>query len=106
MTKKWYFKYNPQTFDFIPGAILAEEQPENTTDIEPSGVMNPVWNPSTNSWTGQSLDDWLNNQKENTRKTVDQTQQQIAQLAIQVMQDNAKLTARVKALEEKEGNNV
>ena len=106
MTKKWYFKYDPKTFEFIPGAILSEEQPENTTDIEPSGVMNPVWNSSTNSWTGQSLNDWLNSQKENTGKPVDQTQQQISQQAIQVMQDNAKLTARVKELEAKEGNNV
>lgn len=107
MTKKWFFKYDPdKENEFIPGAILSEEQPENATDVEPNGFHGlPKWNESSHKWEGQSLADWLQEQKKNDIKQVDQTQQ-LAQLAMQVMQDNAKLTARVKALEAKEANNV
>ena len=106
MEKKWYFKYDPQTFEFIPGAILAEEQPENTTDIEPTGFYGlPKWNPSTNSWTGNSMDDYLAEQKANAKQPVD-PQQQLANLAMQVMLTNQKLTARISALESKEAKNV
>lgn len=107
MEKKWYFKYNPQTFEFVPGAVLAEEQPDNATGVEPSGLMNPVWNPSTNSWTGQSMDDYLAEQKANAKQQVDPNQQALASLAMQVMKTNAALSARITALEaEKEAKNV
>ncbi|CAK1238721.1 unnamed protein product [Fructobacillus tropaeoli] len=106
--KKWWFQYDPQSFAFVPGAILAEEQPDNTTDVEPSGVMNPVWNPSTKTWTGESIENYLAEHKANAKQQTN-PQQQLAQLSMQVMQlmrSNAELTARVKAFETKEGNNV
>ncbi|CAK1230070.1 unnamed protein product [Fructobacillus cardui] len=103
-TSKWYFKYDPQTYAFIPGAV--HEQVDNSTEVEPSGLINPVWNPSTNSWTGQSMEDYLAEQKANAKPQVD-PQQQLANLAIQVMAMNQKLNARVTALEaEKEAKNV
>lgn len=107
MDKKWYFKFDPTTFEFVPGAILADEQPENATTIEPTGFYGlPKWNPTTNSWTGQPIDDYLAEQKANYQKQVDPNQQALASLAMQVMKTNAELTARVKALEAKEANNV
>ena len=103
----WYFKYDPNTFVFIPGAIRADEQPDNTTTVEPTGFYGlPKWNPSTNSWTGQSMDDYLAEQKANEQKQVDPNKQALASLAMQVMKTNAELTERVKALEAKETNNV
>lgn len=102
---KWYFKYDPQTYAFIPGAV--HEKVDNSTEIEPTGLINPVWNPSTNSWTGQSMEDYLAEQKKNANQNVDPQQQQLANLAIQVMAMNQKLNARITALEaEKEGKNV
>ncbi|CAK1233930.1 hypothetical protein [Fructobacillus cardui] len=81
MEKKWFFKFDPQTFEFVPGAILSEEQPENTTTVEPTGLYGlPKWNPSTNSWTGKSIDEYLAEQKANAQKQVDPQQQQLAQL--------------------------
>lgn len=100
MTKKWYFKYNPTTFEFIPGAIRADEQPENTTAVEPTGFYGlPKWNPSTNSWTGQSIGDYLAKQKANEKQQLDPNQAAMANLAIQLMQTNANLSARITALE-------
>ncbi|CAK1245431.1 unnamed protein product [Fructobacillus tropaeoli] len=104
-TSKWYFKFDPQTYAFIPGAV--HEYVDNSTEIEPTGLINPVWNPSTNSWTGQSMEDYLAEQKKNANQNVDPQQQQLANLAIQVMAMNQKLNARITALEaEKEGKNV
>lgn len=100
MEKKWYFKYNPQTFEFIPGAILAEKQPENTTDIEPTGFYGlPKWNPSTNSWTGQSIGDYLAEQKANAKQQLDPQQQQLNTIANQLLKQNIALSQRVSALE-------
>ncbi|CAK1248264.1 unnamed protein product [Fructobacillus fructosus] len=100
MEKKWYFKYNPQTFEFIPGSILAEEQPENTTDIEPTGFYGlPKWNPSTNSWTGQSIGDYLAEQKANAKQQLDPQQQQLNTIANQLLKQNIALSQRVSALE-------
>ncbi|CAK1228091.1 hypothetical protein [Fructobacillus tropaeoli] len=104
-TSKWYFKFDPQTYAFIPGAV--HEQVDNSTDVDPAGILNPVWNPSTNSWTGQSMEDYLAEQKANSQQNVDPQQQQVANLAIQVMAMNQKLNARITALEaEKEAKNV
>ncbi|KMK52938.1 hypothetical protein FEFB_13540 [Fructobacillus sp. EFB-N1] len=83
-TSKWYFKYDPQTYAFIPGAV--HEQVDNSTEVEPSGLINPVWNPSTNSWTGQSMEDYLAEQKKNAQQQVDPNQQQLAQLLQLIVQ--------------------
>ncbi|MBS9334992.1 hypothetical protein LQZ24_05865 [Fructobacillus sp. M1-13] len=97
---QWYFKYNPNTFEFIPGAIRAEEQPENTTDIEPTGFYGlPKWNPSTNSWTGQSIGDYLAEQKANAKQQLDPQQQQLNTIANQLLKQNIALSQRVSALE-------
>ncbi|NLS38291.1 hypothetical protein GHU05_05025, partial [Fructobacillus tropaeoli] len=66
---KWYFKYDPQTYAFIPGAV--HEKVENSTDVEPSGLVDPVWSPSTNSWTGKTYDEFLKEQQANQPTVVD-----------------------------------
>lgn len=100
MDKKWYFQYDPQTFELVPGAILADGQPENTTDVEPTGFYGlPKWNPSTNSWTGQSMDDYLAEQRANAKQQVDTQQQQLNTIANQLLKQNIALSQRVSALE-------
>ncbi|CAK1223818.1 unnamed protein product [Fructobacillus evanidus] len=107
--KKWYFLYDSETKELIPGARYEEEAPENATTVEPNGFKGlPKWNESLKKWEGQSLDEWLDNQKSNTSQQVDQNQQlaKLAMKVMQLMQSNADLTARVKAFEAKEGHNV
>ncbi|CAK1237507.1 hypothetical protein FFRU_160070 [Fructobacillus fructosus] len=92
MEKKWYFKYNPQTFEFIPGAILAEKQPENTTDIEPTGFYGlPKWNESDHKWEGQSLPDWLQEQKANDINQVDSDKQMLSSLMTTMMKQEMRI---------------
>ncbi|KMK53311.1 hypothetical protein FEFB_09850 [Fructobacillus sp. EFB-N1] len=97
---QWYFKFNPTTFEFIPGAIQSDEQPENTTTVEPTGFYGlPKWNQSTNSWTGNSMDDYLAEQKANAKQQVDTQQQQLNTIANQLLKQNIALSQRVSALE-------
>ena len=96
-TSKWYFKFDPQTYAFISGAV--HEQVDNSTEIEPTGLINPVWNPSTNSWTGQSMVDYLAEQKANAKQQVDTQQQQLNTIANQLLKQNIALSQRVSALE-------
>lgn len=109
MVKKWYFKYDPEKGnEFIPGAIRAEEQPENATDVEPTGFHGfPKWNESTKKWEGELLEDWLKEQKANQGQQVDSVQTQMVQMYQSFMQQqalanarDAKNEARIKALEE------
>lgn len=100
--KQWYFKFDPQSLEFIPGAIFADEQPDNTTNVEPTGLMNPKWNASTNSWTGQSVNDYLAEQKTSQKTNVNSVQQQLSTIANQFLQQNIALTKRVAELEAKE----
>lgn len=100
MEKKWFFKFDPQTFEFVPGAILSEEQPENTTTVEPTGFYGlPKWNPSTNSWTGQSIENYLAEQRDNAKQQINPQQQQLNTIANQLLKQNIALSQRVSALE-------
>jgi hypothetical protein len=96
-TSKWYFKYDPQTYAFIPGAV--HEQVDNSTEIEPSGLINPVWNPATNSWTGQSIGNYLAEQRDNAKQQINPQQQQLNTIANQLLKQNIALSQRVSALE-------
>lgn len=89
--KNWYFKYDPQTFEFVPGAILSAEQPDNTTAVDPSGFMNPVWNPSTNSWTGQTYEEFAQEQQAKYKPVYDPVQKQIAGLTQMMIAQQAEL---------------
>lgn len=92
MTKKWYFKYDPQTFEFVPGAVLAEEQPENATDVEPTGFYGiPKWNESAHEWEGESLTDWLQEQKANDINQVDSDKQMLSSLMTTMMKQEMRI---------------
>jgi hypothetical protein len=77
-TIKWYFKYDPATYAFIPGAV--HEKVDNSTDVEPTGLMNPVWSPSTNTWTGQTYEEFAQEQQAKYKPVSDPVQKQIAGL--------------------------
>lgn len=55
----WWASYDPETFKYT-GMRLSIEQPENATSIGIGDLINPVWNPTTNQWTGDNLSDQLN----------------------------------------------
>lgn len=56
--KTWWASYDPQTFAYN-GMRLSVDKPDNATDVGIGDLINPVWNPSTNQWTGDNLSDQL-----------------------------------------------
>lgn len=56
--KTWWSSFDPETFKYA-GMRLSIEQPENATSIGIGDLINPVWDPSANKWTGDSMDDEL-----------------------------------------------
>lgn len=56
--KTWWASFDPETFKYT-GMRLSVEQPENATSIGIGDLINPVWDPSANKWTGDSMDDEL-----------------------------------------------
>lgn len=62
----WWYGYDPNTFKYT-GMRLSVEKPTNATSISFNGLIDPVWNPDTNTWTGQDL----NVELQNIRETAD-----------------------------------
>lgn len=54
--KTWWVEYDPETLKYVRN-VKAVEQPVNTTEKEPTGLENAVFNPDTGEWTGDSLED-------------------------------------------------
>lgn len=97
---KWYFKYDPQTYAFIPGAV--HEKVENSTDVEPSGLIDPIWSPNTNSWTGKNYDEFLKEQQANQPTVVDPNQQALSMTANALLKRLIEQDKRITELESKE----
>lgn len=97
---KWYFKYDPATYAFIPGAV--HEKVDNSTDVEPTGLMNPVWSPSTNTWNGKTYDEFFKEQKANQPTVVDPNQQALSMTANALLKRLIAQDKRITELESKE----
>ncbi|GAO99825.1 hypothetical protein [Fructobacillus ficulneus] len=98
--KQWYFKFDPATKEFIPGAVFTEEQPDNSTTVDPatSGYIEPTWNGS--AWTGTvTREQWVQQQQAQQQSTPDPYQQQISTVANQLLKQNITLSQRVAVLE-------
>lgn len=60
--KTWWASYDPETFKYA-GMRLSVDKPANATDVGIGGMVNPIWNPTTNQWTGDNLSDQLDKLK-------------------------------------------
>lgn len=56
--KTWWASYDPKTFAYT-GMRLSVDKPDNATNVGIGDLINPVWNPLTNQWTGDNLSDQL-----------------------------------------------
>lgn len=56
--KTWWASYDPKTFAYT-GMRLAVDKPDNAPNVGIGDLINPVWNFSTNQWTGDNLSDQL-----------------------------------------------
>lgn len=57
---KWYYSFDSTTYEYIGMfTSYAGEQPVNTTEVPTGDLMDPIWNPATQMWTGKSFADEL-----------------------------------------------
>ncbi|CAK1236279.1 hypothetical protein [Fructobacillus fructosus] len=86
----WYFKYNPQTFELVSGAVCADEQPENSTTIDPAGTPYPVFNVAKQAWESDTVKiSELEERQKHQTQTPD-VQKQIADLYARVLNQELK----------------
>lgn len=102
----WFYKYDPQTKELVPGAIYSDEQPNNSTAVDPAGVMFPIWSAEKGAWLSDEKKLAAFNEQAGQKKA-DPVQAQMAQMYQIFMQQqalanvrDAKNEARIKALEE------
>lgn len=61
----WWYMFDASTYAYL-GMILTDVQPENTTDVAPGGVVNPIWDPTLKVWNGEDVDSKLDGLKTDT----------------------------------------
>ena len=54
--KKWYL-YDKDSNTYKFSYILSDEQPDNSTEVDPGNKVNPKWDGS--KWVGQTLDEFI-----------------------------------------------
>jgi hypothetical protein len=86
----WYFKYNPKTFELLPGAVCADEQPENSTTIDPAGTPYPVFNVTKQAWESDPVKLAELEERQKKQPQVQDVQKQIADLYARVLNQEMK----------------
>lgn len=102
MGQNIYFLYEPNTGHYLRG-VFADTKPANSTELEPTGLVDAVFNTDTNKWEGTSIADRMAKDKQNASVNIDPYQQQMASVSQMLMQKIAKqdleiaqLTAKIK----------
>lgn len=50
----WYYAYDKDTKKYT-GMILADQQPDFSTNIPIGNLSNPIWVPENNAWDGDNI---------------------------------------------------
>lgn len=98
MTEKtWWASYDPKTFTYT-GMRLSVDKPANATDVGIGDLINPVWNPTTNQWTGENLSDQLAKLQAEAEIDDNEDNEPIADLALVVADLQDTVNASVSSL--------
>ncbi|CAK1225818.1 hypothetical protein ACT5YR_00085 [Fructobacillus fructosus] len=102
MAQNIYFLYEPNTGHYLR-AVFADTKPANSTELEPTGLVDAVFNTDTNKWEGTSIADEMAKAKKSAADNVDPYQQRLASVAQMLLQKSAQqdikiaqLTAQIK----------
>lgn len=94
-----YFKFDPETKALIPGVIMSDTQPENSTTVDPVSFFGPsIWDEKTQTW-GITYDEYKKQNPEKFEVQIDPYQQQLSTIANQLLKQNIALSQRVDVLE-------
>lgn len=68
MNNNIFYMYDPNTFEYV-GVTISNYQPDYSTNISINGIVNPVFNPETQTWGGDSIDEISNDNASNETPT-------------------------------------
>ena len=80
----WWFIYDNQG-NYVR-AVYSDTQPDSSTNIDPSGLINPVFNPKTNTWSGDDVA--IDDKPSELEQIVMRQAMTIAQMQQMLMQQN------------------
>lgn len=69
MNNNVFYMYDPNTFEYV-GVTISNYQPDYSTNISTNGIINPVFNPETQTWDGDSIDEILNGTDETPTSSI------------------------------------
>ena len=80
MTQNTYFAYEPNTGHYLR-AIFADKCPDHATELEPTGLIEPVFNTATGKWEGDLIADKIAKAEKLAATSVDPYQQRLANIS-------------------------
>lgn len=80
----WWFVYDVNG-NYVK-AVYSDTQPDRSTNIDPSGLINPVFNQETNTWSGNNVA--IDDKPSELEQIVMQQAMTIAQMKQMLMQQN------------------
>lgn len=97
MAQNIYFLYEPNTGHYLR-AVFADTKPANSTELEPTGLVDAVFNTDTNKWEGTSIADEMAKAKKSAADNVDPYQQRLASVAQMLLQKSAQQDIKIAQL--------
>lgn len=97
MAQNIYFLYEPNTGHYLRG-VFADTKPANSTELEPTGLVDAVFNTNTNKWEGTSIADQMAKAKKSATTNVDPYQQRMASVAQMLLQKSAQQDIKIAQL--------
>lgn len=90
MAQNIYFLYEPNTGHYLRG-VFADKQPANSTELEPTGLVDAVFNTDTNKWEGTSIADEMAKAEKLASNSVDPTKQMLSSMMATMMKQEMRI---------------
>lgn len=90
MAKNIYFVYEPNTGHYLR-AVFADTKPANSTELEPTGLVNAVFNTDTNKWEGTSIADEMAKLAKSAKMSIDPDKQMLSSMMATMMKQEMRI---------------
>ncbi|MGQ2227090.1 hypothetical protein ACT5YR_07520 [Fructobacillus fructosus] len=90
MAQNIYFLYEPNTGHYLR-AVFADTKPANSTELEPTGLVNAVFNTDTNKWEGTSIADEMAKLAKSAKMSIDPDKQMLSSMMATMMKQEMRI---------------
>ncbi|MGQ2227076.1 hypothetical protein ACT5YR_07450 [Fructobacillus fructosus] len=86
----WFFSYDSDTYEYA-GAVKAAECPDNATDIEPTGLIGPIFNIENEKWEGKTIADEMAKLAKSAKMSIDPDKQMLSSMMATMMKQEMRI---------------